>query len=418
MVASTKFYDLLGVSPSASEDELKKAYRKLALKYHPDKNKTPEAADKFKEITHAYEILGDPQKRDAYDRYGEEGIGNEGMGMNAEDLFSQLFGGGGGFFGGGGRRNAGPRKGKDLVHRINVTLEELYKGKMTKLALQKQVLCSKCNGKGGKEGAVKQCGTCRGSGIRMVVRQLGPMVQQIQQPCSDCNGEGQIINPKDRCKQCNGKKTQQEKKILEVNIDKGMKDGQTVTFNGEADQAPNILPGDVVIVIDEKKHPRFQRRGNDLLYETEIDLQACLGAGGQFTIEHLDDRVLLVNIPADGKIIKPGSIQVIPGQGMPSYRHHEPGDMIVTLNVRFPESLPLEVLPVIETALPARTPVKQYDQKKFLTEEVELEELTEAQARRKEQENGMDEDEDGGPQVQCANVSVSSVLLSGSTVLI
>ena len=146
-----------------------------------------------------------------------------GGGMDPQDLFSQLFGGGGGFFGGAGGRGgrpSGPRKGKDLVHRIKVSLEDLYKGKMTKLALQKHVLCSKCKGKGGKEGAVKTCNSCHGQGIKIVMRQLGPMVQQIQQQCGDCNGEGEIINPKDRCKSCNGKKIVDERKVLEVHIDK------------------------------------------------------------------------------------------------------------------------------------------------------------------------------------------------------
>ena len=246
-----------------------------------------------------------------YDQYGEKGLseGAGGMGgMDPQDLFSQLFGGGGGggFFGGGGRsqRPQGPRKGKDLVHRIKVSLEELYKGKTTKLALQKHVLCSKCNGKGGKEGAVKTCTGCRGQGVKIVLRQLGPMVQQIQQQCGDCNGEGEIINPKDRCKSCNGKKVSSERKVLEVNIDRGMKEGQTITFNGEADQAPNIIPGDVVIVIEEKPHERFKRKGDDLFTEASIDLLTAL-AGGSFAIPHLDNKTLRVNI-LPGEVIKPG----------------------------------------------------------------------------------------------------------------
>ena len=229
------------------------------------------------------------------------------MGMDPQDLFSQLFGGGGGggFFGGGGRqRPQGPRKGKDLVHRVKVSLEDLYKGKTTKLALQKHVLCAKCNGKGGKEGAVKSCQGCNGQGIKVVLRQMGPMVQQLQQTCPDCNGEGEIINAKDRCKGCMGKKVNNERKVLEVNIDKGMKDGQTVTFPGEADQAPNVIPGDVVIAVEEKPHDRFKRKGDDLYMEVTIDLLTAL-AGGRFYIEHLDERTLQVNV-IPGEIIKPG----------------------------------------------------------------------------------------------------------------
>jgi len=213
------FYAILGVSKDADEAKIKTAYKKLALKHHPDRNQGNEeaASAQFKEVSRAFEVLGDPQTRARYDQFGEEGLegggGTGGMGgMDPQDLFSQLFGGGGGgFFGGGGGRRGpqGPRKGKDLVHRIKVSLEDLYKGKTTKLALQKHVLCGKCNGKGGKEGAVKSCNGCNGQGIKIVLRQMGPMVQQLQQTCPDCNGEGEIINAKDRCKGCHGKKSQQ-----------------------------------------------------------------------------------------------------------------------------------------------------------------------------------------------------------------
>ena len=314
MAKETKLYDLLGVSVDASEPELKKAYRKKALSAHPDKGGDP---DVFKEITAAYEVLSDSQKREMYDRFGEEGLKEGGMGgmggMDAQDLFSQLFGGGGGgFFGGGGGRGgpSGPRKGKDLVHRVKVSLEELYVGKVTKLALQKHVLCAKCDGRGGKEGAVKTCGGCQGRGVKVILRQLGPMVQQMQQTCPDCQGAGEIINAKDRCKQCNGKKVNQERKVLEVRIDKGMEDGQHITFKEEADQAPNTIPGDVVIVIDEKPHPRFKRRKNDLLIDVEVDLLTAL-AGGKITIEHLDDHALSVEIP-QGEVIKPGTSRFLP----------------------------------------------------------------------------------------------------------
>lgn len=232
--------------------------------------------------------------------------------MDSSDLFSQLFGGGGGFFGGGGGggRPQGPRRGKDLVHRISVSLEDLYKGKVQKLALSKSVLCKGCDGLGGKKGAVKECAACHGQGVRVTLRQLGPMVQQIQQPCGDCDGTGEIVDPKNRCKQCNGKKTQQERKVLEVHIDKGMKSGQQIKFPGESDQSPGVEPGDVIFVVEEKEHPRFQRKGDDLFCEAEIDLLTAL-AGGEFAIEHLDDRTLKVQITA-GEIIKPGKCPRFP----------------------------------------------------------------------------------------------------------
>lgn len=216
-----------------------------------------------------------------------------------------MFGGGGGFFGGGGGgRQQGPRRTKDLVHRVHVTLEDLYKGKTTKLALTRNVICSKCKGKGGKEGAVRTCNNCSGRGIKVTLRQMGPMIQQIQSPCDDCSGTGEIINAKDRCTNCKGKKVLPEKKFLEVHIDKGMKGGQTIQFRGESDQSPTAEAGDVVIVIEEKPHNRFRRQENDLITDVEVDLLTAL-AGGQFVIKHLDDRALLVKIEP-GDVVKHG----------------------------------------------------------------------------------------------------------------
>ncbi|KNC95820.1 chaperone DnaJ [Spizellomyces punctatus DAOM BR117] len=404
MVKDTKYYDLLEVAPGASESELKKAYRKLALKYHPDKN--PDAGDKFKDISHAYEVLSDPQKREVYDRYGEEGLQGEGAGggMSPEDLFSHLFGGGGFFGGGGGRsRPSGPRKGKDMAHALKVSLEDLYKGKVSKLALQKQVICQKCDGKGGKEGAVRQCTTCAGRGVKIIMRQIGPMIQQMQQTCPDCQGEGEVINAKDRCKGCNGKKVIAERKILEVYIDKGMQDGQKITFTGEGDQAPGIIPGDVIIVIEEKEHPRFKRKGDDLYYEAKIDLLTAL-AGGQFVINHLDDRALLVNI-LPGEVIKPGDVKAVSGEGMPGYkRPFDKGNLYVKFDINFPPPnwADQSKLALLENALPTRQPLPPVKGKEV--EEVVLSTVDPMQQSRAHMNgSGEDEEEEGhGPSVQCA----------------
>lgn len=346
-----------------------------------------------------------------YDQFGEEGLngGPGGMGgMDPSDLFSQLFGGGGGFFGGGpgGGRPRGPRKGKDLVHRIKVSLEDLYKGKTSKLALQKHVLCGKCKGKGGKEGAVKTCQSCKGQGVKIVLRQLGPMVQQMQQPCHDCNGEGEIINAKDRCKDCNGKKIVNERKVLEVFIERGMKEGQTITFNGEADQSPGVEPGDVVIVIEEKPHELFRRKGDDLFAEVEIDLLTAL-AGGAFTLPHFDDRALMVRIEP-GEVIKPGSVKVLPEQGMPSHRHHELGDLVVQINVKFPDSLDPAALAPLESILPPRPELPKFP-KNIHVDEVPMVDVADRRTKsglgsNPHGDDAMDTDEEGGagPQVQCA----------------
>jgi DnaJ family protein A protein 2 len=284
-----------------------------------------------------------------------------------------------------------------------VSLEDLYKGKTTKLALNKTVLCSKCDGKGGKAGAVKPCQGCNGRGVKVILRQLGPMLQQIQQPCPECDGKGEVINQKDRCRQCNGKKVTNERKLLEVYIDKGMRNGQTITFQQAADESPGVITGDVVIVIDEKPHEVFRREGNDLFTDIEIDLLTAL-AGGSFSIMHLDDHALRVKVHP-GEITKNGHLKVVHGQGMPSQRHHEMGDLYVRINVRFPEALPPEALPYLERALPPRDSIKPTP-KANLIEDVELSDLDarqqKEQARR--EVNGDEEmDEDPEPRVQCAN---------------
>ena len=232
--------------------------------------------------------------------------------MNAEDIFSQFFGGGGGFgglggmFGGGGggmRQPQGPPKVKTIMHKHRVSLEDIYRGKISKLALQRSIICKTCDGHGGKEGAVKKCTGCDGVGVKLMMRQMGPMIQRFQTACPDCSGEGEIIRERDRCKTCMGKKTTTERKILHVPVDKGVKNGQRIDFAGEGDQVPGAQPGDVVFEIEQKPHERFQRKDDDLFYHAEIDLLTAL-AGGSIYIEHLDERWLKVDI-VPGEVIAP-----------------------------------------------------------------------------------------------------------------
>ncbi|PKS12028.1 hypothetical protein jhhlp_001324 [Lomentospora prolificans] len=415
MVKETKLYDLLGVTPTANDQELKKAYKTGALKYHPDKNAhNPAAEEKFKEISAAYEILSDPQKRQIYDQYGEAGLegGAGGGGMAAEDLFAQFFGGGGGFGGGlggmfGGMQNRGPPKARTIHHTHKVSLEDIYKGKVSKLALQRSIVCPKCNGVGGKEGAVRRCSGCDGHGVKTMMRQMGPMIQRFQTMCPDCNGEGEIIKEKDRCKGCHGKKTIVDRKVLHVHVDRGVRSGTKVEFRGEGDQAPGIQAGDVVFEIEEKPHPRFTRKDDDLFYKSEIDLVTAL-AGGTVYIEHLDDRWLSVEI-LPGEAISPGTVKMLRGQGMPSPRHHDMGNMYISFNVKFPEKnwtedpTHFELLrqllpsPALETVPPTEA----------MTEPVSLEDIDQRGAGRGFGASAMDEDdEDGHPhaeRVQCAS---------------
>jgi DnaJ family protein A protein 2 len=225
------------------------------------------------------------------------------------------------------------------------------------------------------------------------------MIQQIQSGCDECGGSGETISAKDRCTQCKGKKVLPEKKFLEVHIDKGMKGGQTINFRGESDQSPGAETGDVVIVIEEKPHSRFKRQENDLLIDVEIDLLKAL-AGGEFSIRHLDDRALLVRIEP-GEVVKHGELKVILGQGMPSHRHHEPGDMYVKMNVVFPDTIALEDIAYLEKALPPRQPAQTFEPN-ITIEEVSLHQ-TDARTSSGQYQDDDRMDEDTEPRVQCAN---------------
>jgi DnaJ family protein A protein 2 len=328
---TTAFYTTLGVPKTSTPAEIKKAYRALALKHHPDRGGD---ADRFKKISGAYEVLSDEKKRALYDKYGEEGVergggpGGGGMG-GMGGMFGQMFGGGGG--------QRGPRKGENVGYPLNVSLENLYAGVTKKLRLTKNVLCGKCDGKGGAN--VEGCKTCKGQGVVLVVRQVGPgMVQQMQKQCSDCGGEGQIIAAKDRCKGCVGKKVVTEKKDFEVFVTKGMKHGDKITFAGDADQAPDTEPGDVVIVLQQKEHDVFKRSGNHLFMKKPITLIEAL-TGFHFQLKHLDGRVLEVS-GQPGSVVKPGSFQIIEGQGMPSKSNSfVKGNIYIEFEIQFPDSM-------------------------------------------------------------------------------
>merc|ERR1712015_477626 len=222
-----------------------------------------------------------------------------------------FFGGGGDPFGRGSfGRQRGPRRTKNLVHQLSISLDDMYNGSVRKLALQKNVICESCEGVGGKHGAVQKCPNCRGTGMQVRIQQLGPgMMQQIQSMCHECNGNGERIDPKLRCKKCNGRKVNRERKILEVHVDKGMEDGQKITFSGEGDQEPGLEPGDIIIVLDEKAHSVFKRNGQDLIMKMDISLTEAL-CGFRKTVRTLDDRILVIQT-VKGEVVKTGDLKLV-----------------------------------------------------------------------------------------------------------
>ncbi|XP_036869410.1 dnaJ homolog subfamily A member 4 isoform X2 [Manis javanica] len=362
MVKETRLYDVLGVRPGAAPEEIRKAYRRLALKYHPDKN--PEEGEKFKLISQAYEVLSDPKKRDIYDEGGEQAIKEGGSGSpsfsSPMDIFDMFFGGGG--------RMARERRGV-----------------------------------GGKEGSVEKCPLCKGRGMQVHIQQIGPgMVQQIQTVCIECKGQGERIDPKDRCESCCGAKVVREKKVLEVHVERGMKDGQKVLFPGEGDQGPELEPGDVIIVLDQKDHSVFQRQGHDLIMKMKIQLSEAL-CGFKKMIKTLDDRVLVIT-STSGEVIKHGDLRCVRNEGMPIYKAPlERGTLIIQFLVIFPEKhwLSQDKLPQLEALLPPRQKVRVTDD----MDQVELKEFNPSEQNWRQHREAYKEDDDGpraGVQCQTA----------------
>lgn len=311
-VDTTKLYETLEVEKGADAKAIKKAYRKMAIKHHPDKGGDEQV---FKEVNAAYEVLSDPEKRVKYDKFGLEGLeeGGGGGGGGSEDLFSMFFGGGAG-------RRAGPKRGEDINHPLKVSLEDLYNGKTVKLAITRQVII----------GTPSYCDECDGRGIKLELRQIAlGMVQQVQRRCGECEGEGYKF------------KRKREREILEVLVEKGMKHQQKIVFRGKADEKPNMETGNINFIIQEKDHSVFKRKGADLLVSKKLSLNEAL-CGFEWKIQHLDGRNLIVR-SQPGEVIQPETsdrrpfVKIIANEGMPS--HGNPfvkGNLYVLFTVEFP----------------------------------------------------------------------------------
>jgi DnaJ family protein A protein 2 len=380
-VDSTKLYTVLGVDKSASNADIKKAYRKLAIQHHPDKGGDEE---KFKEITRAYEILSDENKRSQYDQFGEEGIQDGGMGGgHARDIFETLFGGGMG-----GRRSGGRRKGQDVVHAIKVTLDQIYNGATRKLAINRDVIDS--------SEPVTTCTDCDGRGVKVQIIRMGPMIQQSQAACPRCNGEGKKY------------KIKKEREVLEVFIEKGAANGQKIVFANKADEAPNTEPGDVVFVVQEEPHPIFTRKGEDLYIRKSITLLEAL-TGFQMVVTHLDGRKLIIkNKP--GEIIKPvvegRGLKAVRGEGMPTLKNpFVKGNLFILLDIVFPETLEEGVVGELKKLLPVPAE-KQVDENDHSYELHFVEDIEPTQGRSHHGGAGEAYDDDDSPHgaqqgVQC-----------------
>ncbi|EGO58176.1 hypothetical protein NEUTE1DRAFT_129931 [Neurospora tetrasperma FGSC 2508] len=338
-------YAILGVDKSASPNDIKKAYRKLALIHHPDKvpeDQRPEAEVKFKAIAQAYEILSDEEKREMYDVHGmaafdpSRGGGHGGHGANMDDIFAAMFGMGG--MGGMGGMPRRPKRSPDEEQPYKVTLEELYKGKTVKFAAEKQVVCRQCKGTGAKENVKpNKCERCRGRGLVEAYQSIGPnMARQVVIPCDHCSGSGMHYKEKDRCKKCKGKRTCKETKALELYIPPGSMQGDRIVLEGEADQLPDQAPGDLIFHLVEEPHDVFTRIGHDLSADLNVALIEALSGFSRVVVKHLDGRGIHINHPR-GKVLRPGDVLKVPGEGMPVKKSDMKGDLYLVVKIEFPE---------------------------------------------------------------------------------
>lgn len=349
-MAKRDYYEVLGVEKSASADEIKKAYRKKAIQFHPDKNPgDKQAEENFKEAAEAYDILSDPQKRQRYDQFGHAGVGGAsqggggfGGGMSMEDIFSQfgdIFGGHfGGFsgFGGFGGSRGGRRvnRGSDLRVKVKLDLKEIANGVEKKIKVKKYVSCTHCHGSGA-EGAdgTKTCDTCKGSGVvtRIANTILGQM--QTQSACPTCGGEGKTVVKK--CMECNGEGVVRDEEIITINIPAGVAEGMQLSMSGKGNAARHGgINGDLLILIEEEPHPELIRDENDLLYNLLLSFpQAALG--GTVEIPTIDGKAKMKIEPGT----QPGKVLRLRNKGLPSVNSYGTGDLLVNVSVYIPETL-------------------------------------------------------------------------------
>ncbi len=338
------YYEVLGVSKDSDEKEIKKAYRRVAMKYHPDRNPDdPDADDKFKEATEAYEILSDGEKRAAYDQFGHAGVdpsmggGFGGAGGGSfSDIFGDVFGD---IFGGGGRGRGGPQRGSDLRYTLDISLEDAVRGTTVEIRVPSLSSCEVCDGSGAKPGtSATTCGTCGGSGqVRM---QQGFF--QVQQTCPTCRGRGRIIT--DPCTNCHGQGLVEKTKTLSVKVPPGVDTGDRIRLSGEGEAGPEGGPsGDLYVQMSVKSHPIFERDGKNLYCEVPITF-ADAALGGELEVPTLDGRVKL-KIPAETQT---GKLFRLRGKGVKPVRGGSVGDLLCRAVVETPVKLSKEQKALME----------------------------------------------------------------------
>ena len=344
MAEKRDYYEVLGVSKNADASEIKKAYRKLALQYHPDKNPgNKEAEEKFKEAAEAYDVLGNEEKRRRYDQFGHAGMGGGaggfgGAGMSMDDIFSQfgdIFGSFTGFGGfGGGRHARHVNRGTNLRVKVKLTLEEIATGVEKKIKVKKYVADTHCNGTGAKDGkSFSTCSTCHGTG--QVTRVQNTILGQMQttSTCPSCGGEGKIINEK--CTHCNGEGVLLSEEVITLNIPAGVGDGMQLSISGKGNAARRGgVNGDLIVLIEEQEHEQLVRDGNDLLYNAFVGFPDAV-LGSSVEIPTLEGKVK-VKVDAG---TQPGKILRLRGKGLPDINGYGKGDLLVKINVWIPKNL-------------------------------------------------------------------------------
>ena len=361
-MAKRDYYEVLGVDKNASEEEIKKAYRKIAIKYHPDRNPgDKEAEEKFKEAAEAYDVLHDAQKRQQYDQFGFNGPagaggfgGFGGEGFSMDDIFSMfgdVFGGRGGFggfggFGGGGYRQPAQHRGSDLRLKVKLSLQEVASGVTKKFKVKKDITCPHCHGTGAENGSASEtCPTCHGSGVEIRTQQSIFGMMQTQTVCHTCGGEGKVI--KNKCHECAGTGVVKGEEVVEISIPAGVAEGMVVNVPNKGNAGRhNGIPGNIQVFISEEPNDTFVRDGNDLIYNLLLDFPTA-ALGGNVEIPTIDGSKVKIKIDPG---TQPGKTLRLRGKGLPAVQRYGSGtgDVVVNISVYVPKTLSREEKETLE----------------------------------------------------------------------